>query len=135
MIIIYPADNWNSFVDVSTADIKMAEIGNADWATSTKKEELLINSANYIKAYFTVKAKKCPYVESQIALINLDMVNGDSLLSGVVSSNKYKSAKVGSLRVEYADSTSSNSDIPSLIKAILGNCLKGGDNKVTRFTY
>jgi hypothetical protein len=130
---VYPAENWDTFIDVATADQSMTDLGSGDKWDSADKEVLLRKSALMIKALCDT-GKKCLYAEAQIMLIQADIENDGKYLTLTIKENKYKKAKVGDLAVEYKDNskTSALDSLPSVVKSMLKGCLKNSSEKIAR---
>jgi hypothetical protein len=130
---VYPAENWDTFIDVATADQSMTDLGSRDKWDLVDKEVLLRKSALMIKALCDTD-KKCLYAEAQIMLIQADIENGGKYLTSAIKENKYKKAKVGGLSVEYKDDseTSGADSLPNMVKSMLEGCLKNSSEKIAR---
>ena len=138
-IIVFPLDNWNSFVTVAEADDIMSAITTDDsWSKlqGNEKEILLVNSALYLRSIAT-PSTTCDFKTAQVVLIQFDLANGNSLLSFVIPLNQYKRVSVGSISVEYVDAlvNSKANSIPFLVKGLLRDCLidNGGVGVVEGF--
>lgn len=127
MLIVYPLENWNTFISVSDATIKLTELGGVDkWnpLSDSEKEVMLSHSAFLIKSTCNIRENSCVFADAQVALIQADQANNGKYLTSVVEVQKYKKAKVGSLSVEYADIDTSSVNFPSVVSSILSKCLK-----------
>jgi hypothetical protein len=160
-LIKYPEDNYNSFVTISEADDFMHKVKNEIWDTLTEEDkEVILNKAfMYINALAIVDfvsttkeikdddgnvigtekvlvSEKCPYAQAQLSLVNMDLLNENKLMSGVIPNQPYKKAKVSSLLVEYNLLDTEHFYIDPVTKGYLYSCLKELNKYVTRgFTY
>jgi len=140
MIIVYPEDGWNSFVDVIVAGEKLEAIGGGDkWnaLTDPEKEQMLIKSAMLLTVSAT-PSTECNFPDAQVLLIQFDLENGGKYLSFEDSSGgEYTRAKVGTLEVEYnlkdegIGMASGGGGLPPMVTTILNDCLRNVGN-VTR---
>ena len=121
---VYPADSYNTFVDVATADARLSELGATAWAgkTTEEKEQMLVMSGSVVIAHSNINGQ-CNYATAQVMLIFSDLVNGGKFLSGVDGRSKYTKAKVGSLAVEFNHEATA---LPAAVSALLSRCLKNG---------
>jgi len=127
MLIVYPLENWNTFISVADATTKLLELGGEDkWnkLSNKAKEVMLSRSAFLIKSICNIRENSCVFSDAQVALIQIDQANDGKYLSNIVEVQKYKKAKVGSLSVEYTDIDSSSVNLPSVVNALLSKCLK-----------
>ena len=134
-MIVYPLDNYNTFISKAEIITKLAEFGSgALWNAKTvpERESTLAISTALIKATCNITPNTCSFKEAQIMLIHLDLNNSGKYLALKDSNIAYKKAKVGSLSVEYNLSASSSSGLPSVVKSILNGCLKNGDKPIAR---
>lgn len=124
-MIVYPLENYNTFVSVADMSTKLTELGSGSkWDALTNKEVVLSISTAILKATCFV-SDTCPFAEAQVMFIHSDLVNDSKYTKMVDQSNPYTKAKIGSLSVEY---NLENSDVlPSIVKSILSGCLKDSD--------
>ncbi|MDM5264684.1 hypothetical protein PF327_10805 [Sulfurovum sp. XTW-4] len=125
-MVVYPLDGWNTFIDVADATTRLTELGSGskwDPLTTAEKEAMLHKSAAIINATCNLNTT-CQFDVAQVLLIQGDLENNGKYLSMTDTSVKYKSAKVGSLDVEYNLTESGEVLLPPVVKSLLSSCLK-----------
>lgn len=128
MITIYPTENWNSFVTLDEAMEAIESMGGgAEWSSldGASKEQKLILSASIISSIVYLDCD-CDFKGAQNMLLLADILNNNKYLSLTDNRSKYKTAKVGSLSVQYNDS-SLEDNLPSTVISILSDCLKNNE--------
>lgn len=128
MITTYPAENWNSFVTLDEATEAIESMGGgAEWNLLDRdfKEQKLILSTSVISSIVYLDCD-CDFKEAQNMLLLADIVNNNKYLTLTDNRSKYKTAKVGSLSVQYKDS-SPKDNLPNIALSILGDCLKSNE--------
>ena len=160
-LVKYPKDGYNSFVTLDEANTFMISVKNPTWDTLTDEDkEVILNKAfMYINALAIVDfvavdkeikdangdvigtekvilSEKCPYSDAQLSLVNMDLINENKLMSGLIPNQPYKKAKVSSLQVEYNLLDTEHFYIDPVTKGYLYNCLKELNKYITRgYTY
>ena len=128
-MIVYPLENYSTFINVADATAKLTELGAGDeWAfkSVTEQEVMLAVSTQIIKSLCDIIEGGCLYAEAQVMIIQSDMANNGKYLTSVDTTQPYKKAKIGSLNVEY--NLVDIEHLPSLVKSMLSGCLKVSDS-------
>ena len=141
MLIVYPLDGWNTFVDVADATVLIHSVSDgAKWdaLTPVEQERMLITSAMLLSSIADVSTQ-CDFIQAQVMLIMFDLENnGIYLTFTTAASGEYKKAKVGPLDVEFnldnggAGIGSGASGLPSIVQSLLKDCISSG-NRVEGF--
>ena len=137
MLVIYPDDGWNSFLDIPTADALIATLtSGTEWSSldDPSKEIVLVNTALYLRSIARVNPE-CDFATAQALVIQYDLVSGGIFTGYSFSLEKYDEVKVASIKVKYDKQkiSTSISDIPLPIAGLLRDCLfdQSGQGNVT----
>jgi len=132
MLILYPLENYNSFIDIPTLKSIYSNLTSVPDSTL---EQLLKLACISIKSVAIITENyKCDYGLAQANLVNSDILNGGIYLNGLMGED-IKRAKIASLEVEFNTEVSNTSlvKLDAITKNLLYDCLKS--NSISRGFY
>jgi hypothetical protein len=134
MIIVYPADGWNSFISVADAIAQLNAIDPLHrWEALTleQQEAELVLSATILASVATVSTV-CDFAMAQVMFLQANIESDGKYLSLKDVSTLYTSTEIGSIAVEYRDDAGKYVPIPPIVSSILRACMIDSSMPVTR---
>ena len=129
-MIIYPLDNYTTFISVADADTQLTALGVGtqwDLNDASAKEVILSLSTAIIKGSCYIAENACNYSDAQVMLIHGDLLNDGKYITTIDTNHPYVKAKVGALDVTYNLAEDGSPLMPNIVRSILSGCLKISD--------